>query len=46
MQNQALMVFIYLIFFGYAGSGCGQSVLIWTVPEHGVEISGLEGHWG
>ncbi len=45
---------ILFCFFGYAGSG--QSVLIWTDPEHresrdctlsaGVEISGLEGNWG
>ncbi len=49
---------IYVFFLVYAGSGSGQSVLIWTDPEHresketvlcplcGVEISGLEGHWG
>ncbi len=43
----------HVFFLVYAGSGSGQSVMIWTDPEHrdctlsaGVEISGLEGHWG
>ena len=26
--------YLFIYFFGYAGSGSGQSVLIWTDPEH------------
>ncbi len=51
-----LLAYFNVCFLVYAGSGSEQSVLIWTDPEHreskkttlsaGVEISGLEGHWG